>query len=289
MRHIIHVLLLFLVLLINETAYSQTNPSNSTSSRENADSIENLTHNSVKEIDSAEISYSIIDATNQSQELIPQEETTYWSKRSFWATFADVIATILGFVIAVLTLRWMNNNSKVEKQDVKDQIRLLKQGNQQANLQILNQERALKDSAEKSRRLNAALNGSVEDIKKYLTQNDLIVKLTEKKDTVNSTFNSLWNSVLRHGGSKLKDGSIINNSAVLNGIIKMETGINTFNDLLPVESEECKAASKVCLNDIDNVSKKKKKGEDIAQWLRDMKKHFDDLNKEMSNCINNIK
>lgn len=291
MRHFIRVLLLLLVLIIDVAAYSQTIPANSSSSRENSDSIEILTHDSIKEADCVNIVYSIGDTTSQSQNFTPhdKEETPNWGKRSYHATLADVIATVLGIVAAIITLIWMHFNSKKESEQVKQQLLLLEQGNNQAKLQIQNQERALKDSTEKSRRLNAALKGNVENINKYLTQSDLKVKLTEKKDTVNSTFNSLWNSVLHRGGSKLKDGTIINNPAVLDGIITMETGINTFIDLLPVASEKCKAAGKICLDDIDYISKKKKKGEDIAQWLQDMKTHFDDLYNEMSICINNIK
>ena len=291
MKQILCVLLLLLALMIDVTAYSQTNPSNITPSRENADSIENNRRDSIIDNDSTEISENDSDTSSQGQDLASQEkeETHNWGECSFWATFADVVFTFLGIIAALGTLWWMIKNSKGEKQQVNQQLSLLEQGNQQAKQQIQNQERALKDSSEKSRKLNASLKESVEKINKYLTQSDLKVKLTEKKDTVNSTFNSLWNSVLRRGGSKLKDGTIINNAAVLNGIITMETGINTFNDLLPVASEKCKAAGKICLDDIDYISKKKKKGEDIAQWLQDMKTHFDDLNNEMSNCINNMK
>ncbi len=288
MKHFIHVLLLLLALMIDEASYSQTNP-NRIPSRENADKIENNFHDSVIENDSTEISDRIGDTTSQCHDLMLQKETTNWGKRSFWATFADVVFTFLGIIAALVTLWWMIKNSKKEKQQVNQQLTLLEQGNQQAKQQIQNQERALRDSSEKSRKLNASLKENVEKINNYLTQSDLKVKLTEKKDTVNSTFNSLWNSVLRRGGSKLKDGSIINNAAVLNGIITMETGINTFIDLLPIASEKCKVASNICLDDIDYISKKKKKGEDIAQWLQDMKTHFDDLYNEMSNCINNMK
>lgn len=272
-------------------AYSQTKSSSNASLVGNTDSIEILTRDSIKAKKCAGITDSISDPTNNSHELMPQEieETHDWGERSYYATLADVIATILGIVAAIVTLIWMHCNSNKERKQVKQQLLLLKQGNNQAKRQIQNQEMALKISTDNNRRLNEALKESVEDIKNYLTQSDLKVKLTEKKDIVNSTFNSLWNSVIRHGGSKLKDGSIINNSAVLDGIIKMESGINTFNDLLPVASDNCKFAGEVCLHDIDNISKKKNRGEDIAQWLIDMKKHFDDLNKEMSNCINNIK
>jgi len=69
----------------------------------------------------------------------------------------------------------------------------------------------------------------------------------------------------------------------------IESGINTFNDLLPVVSNSCSAAGKICLDDIGLISKKKKKGEDIAQWLQDMNSHFENLNNEMSKCIKNIK
>lgn len=289
MRQFLRVLLLLLAMKISLAAYSQTNPSYSTPSRENADRIENNYRDSVIEIDSAEISNRIEDTTSRSQDMIPQKESTNWGKRSFWATFTDVVFTFFGIIAALWTLWWMIKNSRDEKQQVKQQLSLLEQGNLQAKLQIQNQERALKESSERSRKLNSALKESVEKINKYLTQSDLKVKLTEKKDTVNSTFNSLWNSVLRRGGSKLKDGTIINNAAVLTGIITMETGINTFNDLLPVASDKCKAVGKICLDDIDYISKKKKKGEDIAQWLQDMKTHFDDLYNEMSNCINNMK
>jgi len=289
MRQFLRVLLLLLAMKISLAAYPQTNPSYSTPSRENADRIENNYRDSVIEIDSAEISDRIEDTTSRSRDMIPQKESTNWGKRSFWATFTDVVFTFFGIIAALWTLWWMIKNSRDEKQQVKQQLSLLEQGNLQAKLQIQNQERALKESSERSRKLNSALKESVEKINKYLTQSDLKVKLTEKKDTVNSTFNSLWNSVLRRGGSKLKDGTIINNAAVLTGIITMETGINTFNDLLPVASDKCKAVGKICLDDIDYISKKKKKGEDIAQWLQDMKTHFDDLYNEMSNCINNMK
>ena len=279
--------------MTNKTAVCfQAKSLNDTTSRVDiviGDSLKNDT--SIKRYGSI-IDYSNIDTTKKNQEQTAQEKEVKipdWSKCSYYATLADVIFTFLGIIAALATLLWMYNNSKGEKQQVKQQLFLLEQGNNQAKLQIQNQERALKDSAEKSRTLNEARKESVEDIKKYLTQSDLKVKLTEKKDTVNSTFNSLWNSVLRHGGSMLKDGSIINNSAVLNGIITMETCINTFNDLLPIESEKCEAAGRICLNDIDCISKKKKQGDDIAQWLKDMKNHFDDLNNEMSNCINSIK
>lgn len=289
MRRFILVLPSMLVLMINLAAYSQTNPLNNKPLIEKTDSALIIKNDSIKEKVCAGISDSVGATAIQNQNSTVKEEPSDWGKRSYHATLADVIATVIGIVAAIITLIWMHCNSKKESEQVKQQLSLLKQGNQQAKQQIQNQERALEDSAENSRKLNASLKESVEKINQYLTQSEIIVKLTEKKDIVNSTFNSLWYSVLRHGGSKLKDGSIINNAAVLDGIIKMETGINTFNDLLPTVSEKCKEAGNVCLNDIDTISKKKKKGDDIAQWLQDMKAHFDKLNNEMSNCINNMK
>lgn len=76
MRHFIRILLLLLVLIIDIAAYSQTNPSKSTSSRENADRIENNLHDSVIKVenDSAKISDSISDTTSQNQKLLTQEK-----------------------------------------------------------------------------------------------------------------------------------------------------------------------------------------------------------------------
>lgn len=177
MRHFIRILLLLLVLIIDIAAYSQTNPSKSTSSRENADRIENNLHDSVIKVenDSAKISDSISDTTSQNQKLLTQEKTTNWGKRSFWATITDVVFTFLGIIAALLTLWWMIKNSKEEKQQVKQQLTLLEHGNQQAKQQIQNQELALIDSSEKSRKLNASLTESVEKINNYLTQSDLKV------------------------------------------------------------------------------------------------------------------
>ena len=79
--------------------------------------------------------------------------------------------------------------------------------------------------------MNAALKESVEDIKDYLTKKDLVIKLKEKKDVVYGTFVSLWNSSLTKLAANVKDGSIINNQAVMNGIVSITSGITTFKDL----------------------------------------------------------
>lgn len=292
-RHIYSFLFIYAVLSYN-TAFSQsTVPNRQLPIKTTGVTLDTTGDTAIKKVESSHTASNTGDTTSITNENVESdsqgnEKSKNWGKLTYRVNFADLIATILGFLAAIVTLWVMKRNARSESADVQKQIALLKVGNQQAEQQIQNQNRALRDSAEKNRQLNTALKGNVEDIKKYLTQNDLKVKLTEKKDTVISTFTSLWNSVLRHGGSKIKDGSIINNPAVLNGIILIESGINTFNDLLPVASNNCRAAGKVCLDDVELISKKKKKGEDIAQWLQDMKSHFDDLNNEMSNCIKNI-
>lgn len=294
MKRHFYCFLILLAVLSNNTAFSQSRVPNLQSPVKATEATLDTTGDTAITIDSSNLvdstgdtaSITNADAENENQD---NDKSKDWGELTYRVNFADLIATVLGFLAAIVTLLVMRCTAKRESDDVQQQISLLKESNQQAEQQIQNQNRALKDSAEKSRKLNAALKGNVEDIKKYLTQSDLKVKLTEKEDSVISTFTSLWNSVLRHGGSKIKDGSIINNPAVLNGIIMIESGINTFNDLLPVASNSCSAAGKICLDDIGLISKKKKKGEDIAQWLQDMKSHFEDLNNEMSKCIKNIK
>lgn len=237
---------------------------------------------------------TLSDSLSVSNEVIGDDtsELDYpidWGKRSFWATFADVIATILGIVAAIVTLVWMHKNSKKEAAKVQQQITLLEERNNHAKQQIQNQEKAIRESNEQSMRLNASIKRNVEDIKKYLTESELKIKLIEKKDTVHKTFVYLWNSSFRHEASKIKDGSIINNQAVLSGVIDIVTAIATFNDLHPSVSEKCVEKGKRCMGDMEYLSKKKKKGEDIAAWLEEIKQHFDELSDEMNNCINGLK
>lgn len=223
--------------------------------------------------------------TNDKEEINQPD----WGKRSFWATFADVIATVLGIFAALITLLWMHRNSQKDNVNVQKEIKLLEDGNDRAKQQIIVQERALKKSADQSRKLNSALKSNVEDIKKYLTQSDLKVKLIEKKDTIYSTFSYLYNSSFVQEASKIKDGSIIRNQAVLQGVITIVTDITTFKDLHPTLSSNYDIYSQRCLDDMEQLSKKKQKGFDLVRWLKETKIHFEELKQEMESCIGSLK
>lgn len=202
---------------------------------------------------------------------------------NFWS----FVATVVGIVAALGTLWWMIKDSGRENENYLNQLDELKKQNQRADKQIQNQEKELRDASERSSKLNTALKENVADIKDYLTKKDLVIKLTEKKDTIYGTFKSLWNSSFTKAASDVKDGSIVQNQAVMNGIISITTGITTFRDLIPNMSDGCEEACKMCIDDVERLSKKKKK-EDISEWLKGMKKHFENLEKEMSSCIDNL-
>ena len=201
--------------------------------------------------------------------------------------FWSFIATIVGIVTAIGTLWWMIKNSKRENKNFLNQLDELKKQNQKADKQIQNQEKEYRDASERSRKLNTALKENVTEIKDYLTKNDLMIKLKEKKDSIYGTFKALWNSSLTKSASNVKDGSIVQNPAVMKGIITITKGITAFRDLMPNVSDSCEEACKACIDDIEQLSKKKKKG-DISEWLKGMKKHFEDLEKEMTSCIDNL-
>ena len=202
---------------------------------------------------------------------------------NFWS----FVATVVGIIAALGTLWWMIKDSGRENENFLNQLDELKKQNQRADKQIQNQEKELRDASERSRNLNTALKENVADIKDYLTKKDLVIKLTEKKDTIYGTFKSLWNSSFTKTASDVKDGTIVQNQAVMNGIISITTGITTFRDLIPNMSDSCEEACKMCIDDVEQLSKKKKK-EDISEWLKGMKKHFENLEKEMSSCIDNL-
>lgn len=202
---------------------------------------------------------------------------------NFWS----FIATVIGIIAALGTLWWMIKDSGRENENFLNQLDELKKQNQRADKQIQNQEKELRDASERSRKLNTALKENVADIKDYLTKKDLVIKLTEKKDTIYGTFKSLWNSSFTKTASDVKDGTIVQNQAVMNGIISITTGITTFRDLITNMSDSCEEACKVCIDDVEQLSKKKKNG-DISEWLKGMKKHFENLEKEMSSCIDNL-
>lgn len=201
--------------------------------------------------------------------------------------FWSFIITIVGIVTAIGTLWWMIINSKRENKNFLNQLDELKKQNQKADKQILNQEKEYRDASERSRKLNTALKENVAEIKDYLTKNDLMIKLKEKKDGIYGTFKALWNSSLTKSASNVKDGSVVQNPAVMKGIITITKGITAFRDLMPNMSDSCEEACKACIDDIEQLSKKKKKG-DITEWLKGMKKHFEDMEKEMSSCIDNL-
>lgn len=202
---------------------------------------------------------------------------------NFWS----FITTIVGIVTAIGTLWWMIINSKRENKNFLNQLDELKKQNQKADKQIQNQEKEYRDASERSRKLNTALKENVTEIKDYLTKNDLMIKLKEKKDGIYGTFKALWNSSLTKSASNVKDGSVVQNPAVMKGIITITKGITAFKDLMPNMSDSCEEACKACIDDIEQLSKKKKKG-DISEWLKGMKKHFEDMEKEMSSCIDNL-
>lgn len=202
---------------------------------------------------------------------------------NFWS----FVATVVGIIAALGTLWWMIKDSGRENENFLNQLDELKKQNQRADKQIQNQEKEFRDASERSRNLNTALKENVADIKDYLTKKDLVIKLTEKKDTIYGTFKSLWNSSFTKTASDVKDGTIVQNQAVMNGIISITTGITTFRDLIPNMSDSCEEACKMCIDDVEQLSKKKKK-EDISEWLKGMKKHFENLEKEMSSCIDNL-
>lgn len=202
---------------------------------------------------------------------------------NFWS----FVATVVGIIAALGTLWWMIKDSGRENENFLNQLDELKKQNQRADKQIQNQEKEFRVASERSRNLNTALKENVADIKDYLTKKDLVIKLTEKKDTIYGTFKSLWNSSFTKTASDVKDGTIVQNQAVMNGIISITTGITTFRDLIPNMSDSCEEACKMCIDDVEQLSKKKKK-EDISEWLKGMKKHFENLEKEMSSCIDNL-
>lgn len=202
---------------------------------------------------------------------------------NFWS----FITTIVGIVTAIGTLWWMIINSKRENKNFLNQLDELKKQNQKADKQIQNQEKEYRDASERSRKLNTALKENVTEIKDYLTKNDLMIKLKEKKDGIYGTFKALWNSSLTKSASNVKDGSVVQNPAVMKGIITITKGITAFKDLMPNMSDSCEEACKACIDDIEQLLKKKKKG-DISEWLKGMKKHFEDMEKEMSSCIDNL-
>lgn len=203
-------------------------------------------------------------------------------------TLYSFIATVCGIIAALITLWWMIKNSKRENVNFSKQLDELKKQTEKADQQIQNQEKEYREASDRSIKLNTSLKENVEDIKEYLTKKDLIIKLTEKKDTIYGTFKALWNSSLTKSAASVKDGTIVHNTAVMSGIITITTGITTFKDLLPEISGDFEEACKQCIDDVEQLSKIKKKGEDIAEWLKGVKTHFDDLDKEMSNCINNL-
>lgn len=227
-------------------------------------------------------SLSPIVANTLSEDLVPNSSYGYnWTLWSFIATVGGILATLI-------TLWWMIHNSKRENLNFSKQLDELKKHNQKADKQLQIQEKEYLEASERSMKLNTSLKENIEDIKEYLTKNDLIIKLTEKKDTIYGTFTSLWNSSFTKSASNVKDGTIVQNNVVMNGIITITTGITTFQDLIPNISADCGETCKLCIYDLEQLSKKRKKGDDISEWLKNLKQHFEKLEKEMSDCINNL-
>ena len=279
---IVYKIMILIVLLIGGRALSQTAQSSMFQSGVN-DSVCNFkTAHDSNGVSCNDLETVILqaDLNAEANSVLSDGTKPDWNLCSF-------IATVVGIVAALGTLFWMIRDSNRENENFLNQLGELKKQNQRADKQLQNQEKELRDASERSRKLNAALKESVEDIKDYLTKKDLVIKLKEKKDVVYGTFVSLWNSSLTKLAANVKDGSIINNQAVMNGIVSITSGITTFKDLIPNISDSCEEACRLCVEDMAQLSKKKKKG-DISEWLKGMKKHFEDLEKEMSSCIDNL-
>lgn len=198
------------------------------------------------------------------------------------------IATIIGAILTLATIVIMICSNKKQNKDTQKQINLLTQQSKQTEKQIINQERTLRVSSIESNKLIKTLNNNVEDIKEYTVRKDLSIKITELKEDIYSSYKFMYESIFCQEIAKIKDGTIIKDPTVYSNVVRIATNITTVISLIPNELYKCDA-SDLCLDDLKMLSKKRRKGDNKSEWLKNMNAHFEQLNNELKDILDEMK
>lgn len=205
-----------------------------------------------------------------------------WNERSFWATIGGIIGTLITIIIMICF-------NKGQHKDTMKTIGLLEQQNDQTKTQIENQKTALNDSVVKNNNILAAMNTHVQEIKNYTMNKDVVLRLVEKKESVFNSYMHLWESFFKKNIPSIIDGTILKNATVFNAVLAIDIDITTITDLLPKNTDEFKSLSQTCRDDLMMLSKKRRKGENTSEWLKESKKHFEDFNNLLGVVIDNMR
>lgn len=220
------------------------------------DSVENTGNYSVKEINNE----------------------TNWNKRSYMATICGGLLTL----ITIFVMIYIHNK---QTKGTDKQIKALQKQNLNTIRLIKNQERASHDAMIRSNNLNSSLQRNVSDIKHYMMDKDLVIKITERKASIYKTF--MFISGTSFTGSELKKGTLLqNHDAILDATIKMSRDIEIIGDLLPEKTETFSNLAQSCQDDLTSLSYNHK---DVIQWIKDTQTHFSQLDGELNVLIENIR
>ena len=205
------------------------------------------------------------------------DQATKWNRNTFWATFFGIILT-LATIIAMIVIH------KKQSKDTKDEIKQLENQNKNATTLIRNQEKSFRNESRRSYNLNKSLENNVSDIKRYMMDKDLVIKIKEKKSSIYNTF--MFISSTSFSGSELKKGTLLkNHDAMLNAAIEIIKNISIIGELLPEQSDSFIRFADLCREDMESLSEEQ---EDVILWITDAKSHFTQLDNELDVLINNL-
>lgn len=203
---------------------------------------------------------------------------TNWNRRSCIATICGGLLTLITiFVMIIIHIKQTKGTDK--------QIKALHKQNLNTIRLIKNQERASHDAMIRSNNLNSSLQKNVSDIKHYMMDKDLVIKITERKASIYKTF--MFISGTSFTGSELKKGTLLqNHDAILDATIKMSRDIEIVGDLLPDKTQTFITLAQSCQDDLTSLSYNHK---DVIQWIKDTQNHFSQFDSELDVLIDNIR
>lgn len=196
----------------------------------------------------------------------------------------SVLSIIVALVVGVVGWRITLNIYKKQCRESNKALNALESQSRNLSRLIRSYKQESVAAENRSFTLNESIKENVSDIKAYMFQKDLIIKLTERKSSICKTFLFINENCLE--GFDLNKGKSLSNLAILDAVIKINRDISIVEELLPEKSDNFTKLVAACNNDLKCLS------EEIVnpyEWLNESKQHFEALESELNDLINKLK
>lgn len=206
-----------------------------------------------------------------------------WNQYSFWATTIGALMTVFSIFVMYLIFRSDNKSAK-------EQLSLLKKQINNSDIQIRNQKNSLLTLTNNNLTVVNEMKKSVFTIQDHMVNKDVYLKLIEHKQAIKSSFAFLLKNHLMRQGFNLANGTVLQDEQVNNKVDAILEHIAIIDGLLnktPTDYDEVKM---LCENDMNSLSSRRSiHDDDVANWIKDVKKHFYSFDQMLGKVIKEVK